>query len=197
MGKRSDFAARPQDQYLTPFSAVEPLARFLGTGRKFYEPCAGDGRLVEHLEALGHTCTGYSDIDPEGARMLADAEYGGAVRTDVAQRDAFDITDSDLNGADVIITNPPWSRSKASGYLLHRLIEHFTKFRPTWFLCDADWIHTKQASPYMQYLTHIVSIGRVKWIPDSNSTGKDNACWYGFVNPDLRTSPHPMFYGRI
>jgi len=27
----------------------------------------------------------------------------------------------------------------------------------------------------------IVSVGRVKWIPDSKHTGKDNVCWYLFT----------------
>jgi hypothetical protein len=29
-----------------------------------------------------------------------------------------------------------------------------------------------------------VSVGRVKWIPDSKMTGKDNCCWYLFDQAD-------------
>jgi hypothetical protein len=51
---------------------------------------------------------------------------------------------------------------------------------PTWLLFDADWMHTRQSAPFMPHLRKIVSVGRVKWIPDSPFTGKDNCCWYLF-----------------
>ena len=74
------------------------------------------------------------------------------------------------------------------------MIEYFTAYRPTWLLFDADWIHTKQSIPYMGMLKKIVSIGRVKWIEDSKSVGKDNCCWYLF---ERDSSSHTKFYGRI
>jgi hypothetical protein len=40
----------------------------------------------------------------------------------------------------------------------------------------------------------IQSIGRVKWIEGSESTGKDNACWHLFDKPSRRVT---KFYGRI
>jgi len=73
------------------------------------------------------------------------------------------------------------------------MIEYFTAYRPTWLLFDADWIHTKQSTEYLPLLKKIVSIGRVQWIPDSKSTGKDNCCWYLF---DASYVGPTMFYGR-
>lgn len=182
---------------MTPRSAVAPLAGLLDSDLKFYEPCAGDGRLVDHVLSVvpGATCTGYSDIDPHGARKIADEEYGGAAHADVKEADALTLTKADLKGANAIITNPPWTRTKASGFLLHRMISHFSDMVPTWLLFDADWMHTRQATPHLARCTHIVSVGRVKWIPESNATGKDNVAWYRFV-PEWAVSSNPLFIGR-
>ena len=196
MTKYSDFDKIPQDQYFTPIKAVEPLIPWLPINSTFYEPCAGDGRMVDHLESLGANlrCTGYSDLDPASARDTANELFGGAVRTDVAQKNALEITHSDLNGAQMIITNPPWSRTKASGYILHKMIVHFSSLTPTWLLFDASWANTKQAVPYMNRCTDILPIGRVKWFPDSDKHGKKDACWYRFISPDMRTRVAPYFH---
>jgi len=59
-------------------------------------------------------------------------------------------------------------------------------------LDEANWMHTKQASPYLKFCSKIVSVGRVKWIPDSKTTGKDNCAWYLFKDNEQET----LFYGR-
>ena len=87
----------------------------------------------------------------------------------------------------MIITNPPWERK-----LLHPMIEQFSDLRPTWLLFDADWVHTKQAIPFMPRLRKIVSVGRVKWF--DKTAGKDNACWYLFDRHDETYATR--FYGR-
>lgn len=197
MGKRSDFDKLDKDQYLTPKAAVMPLIPFLPKGGFFFaEPCAGDGRLARYImdetNGLNKLRT---DIDPAGAMETANTVFGGAYLDDVIQKDAFDITKRDLEQIDMVITNPPWTRTKASGYLLHNLIEHFGSMIQTWFLFDADWMHTVQAEPYLRnYCTRIVSVGRVKWMPGTSMTGKDNAAWYEFM-PKARPSA-PTFYGR-
>jgi len=98
------------------------------------------------------------------------------------------MTKDDTLGANYIITNPPWSRD-----VLHPMIMTFKDIAPTWLLFDADWMHTKQSKPYMQYCQMIVSIGRIKWIADSKHTGKDNCAWY-FFQKTPRMMPH--FVGR-
>jgi hypothetical protein len=85
------------------------------------------------------------------------------------------------------ITNPPWDRA-----FLH-LIDRGCRASPTWLLFDADWMHTRQSTPFMPYLRKIVSVGRVKWIPDSKMTGKDNCCWYLF---DQTSDAPAQFIGR-
>lgn len=203
MGKRTetDFEKREKSQYLTPEAPVRALVPFLPKDKfTFMEPCAGDGRLVTHLHNLtnGH-CSFLSDIDPVGVAKLANDKYGGAHRTNIIKLNALDITKLDLfsSGADMVITNPPWERQKKHDYILHRLIEHYGSMIQTWFLFDGDWAHTAQAAPYLeQYCTRIVSVGRVKWIPDSKHTGKDNACWYEFQPNARAVNRAPVFYGR-
>lgn len=154
MGKRSEFARRPMDDYPTiDPRAVDVLAPFLGKVRTYAEPCAGDGRLVEHLSRLGLHCAYAGDI-VDGLDALAITWFGDV---------------------DAIITNPPWTRA-----ILHEMIVHFQKIAPTWLLFDADWAHTKQCGPYMDRCSHIVSVGRLKWIEGTKQTGKDNCAWYRF-----------------
>ena len=60
--------------------------------------------------------------------------------------------------ADAIITNPLYTRP-----LMHALIGHFARILPTWLVIETDWASTKQAAPFMQTCTDIVSIGRLRW----------------------------------
>lgn len=186
MGKRSNFEKMPRDLYITPKAAVEPLIPFLPNKLFAYaEPCAADGTLCEHIAALTEyraAAVWKSDIEP--------------LDSSVQKRDATTLTDKDLEYADYIITNPPWSRDKASGFILHRMIETFTDLRPTWLLFDSDWMHTKQAHKFMDRLVCSVSIGRVKWIENSKMTGKDNASWYLFDKRARKFSNAPLFFGK-
>jgi hypothetical protein len=157
------------DDYATPYEAVLPLLPHLDGIRTFAEPCAGKGDLIRHLEYLANL----------------DCCYRGDLATG---QDALFLNSIDVVDADAIITNPPWTRQ-----LLHPLIDRFMRLRPTWLLFDADWIHTRQAAGYLQHCATVVSVGRVKWIPDSKYTGKDNAAWYLF---DHRHVAGPRFVGR-
>lgn len=171
MGKRSDFERIPRDFYPTPRAAVLPLLPHLAPGTRYAEPCAGDGALIDHLTAAGHVCLHASDIEPR--------------RTGILEADALS---GPWTGFETFITNPPWDRK-----VLHPLIVHLSDVAPTWLLFDADWIHTRQAIPFLPRLRKIVSVGRVKWIEDSPHTGKDNCAWHLFDSP---TSESAAFYGR-
>ena len=66
--------------------------------------CAGDGRLIDHLEKHGGRCTHAYDIEPRDSRVIMyDALLLQQVETPY------------------IITNPPWDRK-----VLHPMIEHFS-----------------------------------------------------------------------
>lgn len=191
MGKRSDFEKRPRDYYPTPLKAVVPLRWFLPDYFTFIEPCAGDGRLVNHIYNAMEgdcECLGAYDIEhPEHDPLVFDVEL----------RDALSLSDEDVKDVDYIITNPPWSRDKKSGYILHKMIEHFAELAPTWLLFDADWIHTKQAAPLIdKYLMQIVSIGRVSW-EENGVSGKDNVAWYLFHKDARKHLEHPEFFPNV
>ena len=178
MGKRSNFTRVERDYYPTPLKAVEPLIDHLPCeGFTYVEPCAGDGRLVNHISELtggSGVCIHKSDIEPRAEGV----EQGDALST--LYHYGF---------ADLCITNPPWDRK-----FLHPFIEWYNVQMPTWLLFDADWMHTKQSAEYMQYCKKVVSIGRVKWIEGSKSVGKDNCCWYLF---DWNNTGPTEFYGRM
>ena len=115
-------------------------------------------------------CWLQSDIEPQDSS--------------VEKRNVLDI----FTKPDYYITNPPWERK-----LLHQIIDHLSNLSPTWLLFDADWIHTKQSQPYQSRLKKIVSVGRVKWIPDSKMTGKDNCSWYLF---DINNTQETVIVGN-
>lgn len=172
MGKRSSFERRERDFYHTPREAVLPLLPHLNAGTRFCEPCAGDGALVDHLTAAGHICECAFDVEPQ--------------RPDIYRMDA---RANHSDGApDCYITNPPWDRT-----ILHEIIPNLARDLPTWLLFDADWLHTRQSVPFLPMLRKVVSVGRVKWIPDSKMTGKDNCAWYLF---DARHEGETVFVGR-
>lgn len=169
MAKRSNFPRRKYDAYHTPAAPVLSLLPFLDGIKTYAEPCAGDGHLIVHLNTLaGLRCV-----------YVGDLQLG---------QDALFLDEGMLTGADAIITNPPWTR-----LLLHPLIDRFMRLKQTWLLFDADWAHTRQAAGYLRHCSHIVSAGRVKWIPGTAHTSKDNASWFRF---SIEHEAGPRFYGK-
>jgi hypothetical protein len=168
MSKRSNFERIERDYYPTPFEAVKPLLPHLPSSFTFIEPCAGDGRLIKHINA---DCIDAYDIEPQS----------GSVRVG-------NIFDYPMIKPDYFITNPPWDRK-----ILHPAIEHLSFIAPTWLLFDADWAHTKQSKDLIKRCVKIVSVGRVKWIENSKMTGKDNCAWYLF---DDKHNGMTQFIGR-
>ncbi|WWT39633.1 putative adenine-specific methylase [Microcystis phage Mel-JY03] len=175
MGKRSTFERLPRDFYPTPAEAVAPLLPHLQPATTFFEPCAGDGALVRHLEAAGHICALASDIEPQADWIEQRCALTGTLLPMRVWKPVF-------------ITNPPWDRR-----ILHPIIDRLSRFAPTLLLFDSDWVHTLQAAPYQPYLAKIVSVGRVRWIPGTAMTGKDNCAWHLF---DRWSDGPTKFFGR-
>lgn len=162
MGKRSDFPRRAHDDYPTPPKAVMPLLPHLPPYTSFIEPCVGEGKLIRTLTDAGFRLVAFSDL-PHDARYTKYRDDGTH-----------------------FITNPPWTRD-----VLHPIIDNLRKQKPTWLLLDADWAYTCQAAPYLPFCRKIIAVGRVKWIPDSPSYGKENCAWYLFD----RIAGPTMFFG--
>ncbi len=156
MGKRSSFERKERDAYQTidPRAVAKLLPHLRGI-RTFAEPCAGEGYLVGQLQAAGLICAYEGDIA---------TGYDALVHP----------FDEDAT-FDAIISNVPWDRPT-----LHAMIMRFQQMAPTWLLFDADWCHTKQSAPFMDQCSHIVTVGRLKWIPGTKMTGKDPCAWFRF-----------------
>jgi len=176
MSKRSNFERRERDFYPTPFEAVPSLARHLTPGTSFEEPCAGNGALIDHLENLGFLCQFSSDIEPQ--------------RSDIFKFNVMDHADTE---ADCFITNPPWPMPSQKGEPVISLIIHLSDIAPTWLLLPADFKHNLYFSKVENRCRKIQSIGRVKWIPGSTMSGKDNCAWYLFDKPSQKQA---QFFGR-
>lgn len=168
MGKRSDYERKKNDFYVTQISSLKSLVPHIPSGATYIEPCYGTGAIERGLNKLcDAVCVARFDMYPD--------DY----ENDITPTWADATVATYGNDADFFITNPPWDRSKKSGYMLHRIIENLASQKPTWLLFDADWMHTKQAAPYLEYCIKIVSVGRASWM-DNGQTGKDNCCFYLF-----------------
>lgn len=158
------------------------MLHHIAAGTKFAEICAGKGDLIRTFAEDGIECVYAIDIKPRAKG--------------VERGDALELKRSDIpKSCEIIITNPPWTRE-----LLHPIIERCLSVDlPAWLLFDADWMHNRDevcgaSPPYLlRWCRKIVSIGRVKWFPNSDSTGKDNCCWYLF-DPAFRGNP--TFHSR-
>ena len=157
MGKRSSFPRLDRDNYPTPYKATTPLLECLKPRTKFIDPCCGAGFLVAHFESAGHACVG---------------------RYDLPDRDVVSARYDDVEPDAIFVTNLPWRRD-----VLHPAIINLSNQRPLWTLLDAGWLFTMQAAPFMARLRGIVAVGRLKWIPDSKHTAKDDAAWMLFDRP--------------
>ena len=184
MSKRSNFIRRERDYYPTPAQAIPSLTDHLEkefpSNLSFAEPCAGDGQLVRFLEETGLHCCFKSDIEPQA--------------DDIQKIDAMRLDPNQLMDADMIVTNPPWRRDFLHDFIFMCVVK---LGKPTWLLFDSDWIHTLQAKKtgLLNYLSTILSVGRLKWIPDSKHSGKDNCQWHYFIKSN--NGRPPKFYGRI
>lgn len=182
MGKRSDFERVERDYYPTPPNPIIALSPHLGDLDGFAEPCVGNGALADTLTRLGHRLALACDLVPVGPAL----RYAQA-------RDALSLTEADCSGFSHFVTNPPWPAPAGRGEPTLSLIRHLTSLRPTWLLLSADFAHNAYAPEVLRYCAAIVAVGRVKWIPDSTNSGKDNAAWYLF---DRRSPGLTIFHGR-
>jgi len=151
------FEPSRNEYYPTPAKAIDPLIPHLRQAgvKTFVEPCVGEGHLRDYLVQNGFRCVNSGDINQT---QRSDARRWGK---------------ENFKGADVVVTNTPWSHDLMEAIMLRQ-----TNYLPGWFLVYSDWVFTKQSASIMrERCTDIVPIGRVKWFPDSASVGFDNCCW--------------------
>jgi len=175
MGKRSNLKVenRPKDFWGTVDpDAIPPKFVDMVRGRTYAEVCYGNGDLEDLLMEVA-TCKWRSDV----------RETVGCSKV----LDALDITKQDLQGIDMIVTNPPYDWK-----LLQPLLDHLPTLKPTWLLLPADMMHNKRMGPYMKNCAWVLSIGRLYWM-ENKVKGVDNFAWYGFYENWLLVT---RFVGR-
>jgi hypothetical protein len=145
----------------TPPRAVPSLMKHLLASVCFFEPAAGDGNLVDMLEAYGHICSGASDIEPR--------------RDDITACDALDLTEADIGDASVFISNLPWSWP-----VFPNLVLHLISLRTLWTLAPARFAYAARSAPLMDKCRDIVTLPRLKWFPDSKTQGTQDTVWLHF-----------------
>lgn len=161
------FERRERDFYPTPEEPVLKLLPHLLRVQTFAEPMCGDGAIVHVLEHLGWECGWLSDLEP----MMENRE---AFTMDVFSTDL-----ANYNQCDTIISNPPWPAPNGGGDPTISIIEHLMRFKPTWMLLSADFMHNRYFSNLANWCDRIVSVGRVSW-QHNGQKGFDNAAWYRF-----------------
>ena len=109
-----------------------------------------------------------SDTEP-----LAQSASTEGLLGDFTRWDAMCLSKHELARCDLIIGNPPYTKS-----VLLPMIDHFISLKPTWLLLPADLMHNVYFAPYMENCSKVVSVGRLKWFKDSKHTSTDNFCWY-------------------
>lgn len=167
MSKRGEaFERSPRDLYETVDPrAVAALLPYVDKSMPFVEPCAGAGALTDQLLAAGMACAGELDIQP--------------LRPHIAMLDARAVR---LNAGEQVITNPPFTRK-----LMHEIMLHCARQVPSWFLVEADWLFTQQATPILtKHGAQAVAIGRLKWFREDDPRQKgndpmDNMAWLQLV----------------
>ncbi len=182
MGKRTTgtYPRRDSDFYPTPIATTLRLLPHLPKDVSFAEPMCGDGAIVYALLSEAGLSGHYTgDIDPQGT-----------AKNYAKVKDVFETTKEDFAKDDLIISNPPWPSPKhhnpsdrapvGAGQPTVAIIKHLIQFKPCWMLLSADFMHNRYFGDLAPYCRKIVSVGRVKWIPDSKAVGMDNACWYFF-----------------
>ncbi|RWP64142.1 hypothetical protein [Mesorhizobium sp.] len=168
------FAPVPSDFYPMPPQGVPPLLPWLDRQTLFCDPAAGNGALIDHLSRHGHRCVAAFDTAPR--------------RDDVVARDALTLSERDLAGAELFITNLPWSYP-----VFPHLILHLMTLRPLWTLAPARWAHAARSAALVSHCSHIVCVPRLKWFPDSPHTHTQDSVWLRF---DASHQEGPHFYPR-
>lgn len=185
MAKRNNevggFERKPRDFYGTiDPSAVDIFVHIEGTVR-YIEPCAGSGNLCNLLQDYPNFVLHKAfDIEPQ-------ADF-------IEKKDASLLTMEDLEGADVVITNPPYKWE-----MLKPIMDNLLPKIPAWLLLPADTMHNVRMAEYINlYCYGIASVGRLYW-EENKVKGKDNFVWYYFLPKALeeRKADFPQFLPRM
>lgn len=190
MGKYTDMERVSRDYYPTPIKAVIPLAPFM-RNKSYIEPCAGDGRLAEHIFKLQPTSTLVEayDIEPQEPFEVLGMPI---IQRDIIRQPIKEIYED----VDCFVTNPPWLNNKDSGYQLNAIISLLSSLLPTWLLLNGNYVFNKKSADCMRHCTDVVPVGRVKWIEGSKHSGKEDCAWFRFDKRDINQTHMTYIHPR-
>lgn len=174
-------ARRERDHYATPPELVHALVIGLQQGgltlpMPVHDPCAGAGKLIDALEALGVGCFGselYPDQYPRHRRILLKP---------------LDAVSLDPRGMRALVTNPPYGRATeaivAAGV---RAVQKGVVALAA-YLLPLPW--EAAGSPSRLVLMRsmrlrIVCCWRPEWIDGTGGGGKMNYAWLVWTKPGL------------
>lgn len=147
----------------------------------YIEPCAGSGDLCNLLQNNPNFVLHRAfDIEPQN-------DY-------IEKKDASLLTLEDLEGADLVITNPPYKWE-----MLKPIMDNLLPKIPACLLLPADTMHNVRMAEYINlYCYGIASVGRLYW-EENKVKGKDNFVWYYFEPNALekRKADFPQFLPRM
>ncbi len=102
---------------------------------------------------------------------------------------ALSLTKEQLEGVDLIVTNPPFTRT-----VLMPMLDHFITLKPTWLLLPSDLMHNVYFGDAMRRCSKVVSVGRLRWFKETKSLSMESYCWYFW--PQYSIQQETVFKGR-
>jgi hypothetical protein len=122
----------PKDFYATPFASFSPLLNVLPTDVMFFEPCAGDGRILRWLRDSGRKAIG-SDLYPQKGSLI-DKTYYDETPTNYLKVDWQH---------EFVLTNPPFS-------IAFEMCQHARKYsREFMFLLRLSFLESEARSDWL------------------------------------------------
>lgn len=196
MAKTQAYKRRERDWYPTPAWCVDALAEFYSfAGCTILEPAAGDGAMIDALEAHGATVYG-EDIHP--------------LRDDIAKADWFEREDCQytetilggkaqkVNRFDYVITNPPYD--KAGEFIRHALEISNSKTIFA-FLLRNEFDCAKSRHDLFSdgnwFIHKIVLTKRPYWTFERKASPRHNYAWYLFnraVTDGIPSAPEISYW---
>jgi len=147
----------------TPYEALPVKLRRHLWQICYAEICAGDGRLISHLETFCKArCVFASDINPRTSQIFA--------------RNAFSLTKEDI-GCSTVVTNPPYGRAFLYHFIDHLLGQGIT----SWLLLPADFAYRVSSAYVMPYCSRIVAVGPIRFLDCYDSAGEKQYGWFKFT----------------
>ena len=168
INKPTTYKRSANELYITNFESVQALlehAPYLANVVT-WDPSAGLGHIVSHINTLGGNCIG-TDLHRHPYAYAAEVQTG------------INVFSLDLRKGDYAVANPPYKDWQ-------RHVEHLLKINcPVWALLRLNVIAAKRVKPLLSHLAEILIVGRQKIRPpDTEDKGLQPSidfAWFRFT----------------